>query len=503
MKKKLTKITCFLFIITITLLLILINNNENTYARDLSQEGNFSSTISYTTFSPIYIDDDTDFITYGFLGSGTAGDPYLIQDYHIQNLFGDAIHIQATTKHFKILDCLIENSRTAIVLFNIAPGTAIVEGNTIRNNERTFYYYEADLTAITNNIFQNNEYSMSLEYCESLTITHNTFTDTGINIFYESDPLHNPSTYTFDNNSIGPKPIGWFAGQDNFAISSSDYGQIFLISCSNVTVENQIIYRPLRGICIYDCSEIKAQNNNCGIDIIGTSNSEISNNLGKNKFLSISYSDFIFVHHNTMNNGFYNYNSNFITLTNNTCQGGLSGIYFDGCSSCSIRNNTISFSLESGLYLVWSNNMIVANNSIYFCDIYGIKLIEVTSSIFYFNLVHGCTSYAVTMDDLCQNNVIHHNTFLGNAATEGSQGYDDGTSNTWYDVGSNEGNYWDDGDPAVPYDINGAASSQDLFPLANPLHTPVTINEYPMLINWILCFILLGLSSIAIYMKRK
>ena len=80
--------------------------NSTNNIQILKQDLNLSS-ISY-----IYIDEDSDFIDYGFPGNGTLSDPYLLQDMTLSenSTTLSSIRIEDTTKYFIISN----NTITAI-----------------------------------------------------------------------------------------------------------------------------------------------------------------------------------------------------------------------------------------------------------------------------------------------------------------------------------------------------------------------------------------------------
>ena len=79
---------------------------------------------AYLPHSSIYIDNNGGFGINGYSGSGTAADPYLIENLHIDEASGDQIFIVNTTVHFNISSCLLEGSSDGwgILLENVTNG---------------------------------------------------------------------------------------------------------------------------------------------------------------------------------------------------------------------------------------------------------------------------------------------------------------------------------------------------------------------------------------------
>ena len=70
-------------------------------------------------------------------------------------------------------------------------------------------------------------------------------------------------------------------------------------------------------------------------------------------------------------------------------------------------------------------------------------------------------------------NVFYHNSFIDNTAVVGAlQVEDNGYNNTWYDVNTNEGNYYSDYIGFGSYPIPGTAYTEDPYPLDSRLVLP-------------------------------
>ncbi|MHA1203290.1 MAG: NosD domain-containing protein [Candidatus Heimdallarchaeaceae archaeon] len=94
-----------------------------------------------------------------------------------------------------------------------------------------------------------------------------------------------------------------------------------------------------------------------------------------------------------------------------------------------------------------------------------------------YNLLEKNLFYGVFLDSDCDENIIHHNNFVANNPGgifgSTSQACDHGTTNTWYDTETLEGNYWDDWSGTGSYSIAGEAEASDPFPQNELLNPPV------------------------------
>lgn len=492
-------INVFLLFLLFVLFLSISNVNQYTSSKIISKDDNYNP--NYTDHSPIIINSDDDFVTYGFSGSGTANDPYLIENYRISATYSEAISISSTTKCFVIQNCLLQDSIFGIYLTSIQADTGNISYNIFRRNDASIYVYNSDSVIISSNKFWDNAGHISVEYSSGMNITHNIMSHQGLHIFYETNPSVLFS-YNVFNNTVDSKPIGWFLNQENLTISTPDYGQIFLINCADSKIENQVMYKPTIGISVFAGENITIENNISGIIMTGVSDSLVLNNWGNTKYIAVCDSFSVNISENSMHHGIHTYYSHDIDITNNTIQGNFIGMYLDDCYSCNIINNTISFNDELSLYIVFSNNIIVANNTIYKSSIYGIKLIECSYIELFYNLIQECTEYGMYIDEFSSKNVIHHNSFYFNNIAGTSQAYDDGSDNTWFEISTNEGNYWSDWSTGN-YSIDGISGAEDPYPLITPIHDPTVISEFTINKGMIISFFILSLSFACLLLKKR
>lgn len=159
-------------------------------------------------------------------------------------------------------------------------------------------------------------------------------------------------------------------------------------------------------------------------------------------------------------------------IMENLCyQNTIKGISLYQTNDCTIVNNTLAESTE-GISLGTASDCTVANNTCANNLEYGIKLFDAQNNNLMYNTLVNNTEYGIYLRNIASKNKIHHNAFIDNNLLGTSQAEDEGSSNTWYDNESNEGNYWDDWSGIGSYQIGGPATSEDLYPLdAIPVFT--------------------------------
>lgn len=141
------------------------------------------------------------------------------------------------------------------------------------------------------------------------------------------------------------------------------------------------------------------------------------------------------------------------TISDNFCVGGMQGIHLNYADGCIIRANSIYDSNYQGINIRYSDSNVITYNRINKVKEHGIALIGTSSH----NVIH--------------HNILEENTWSDSYDIDGtpkgspsSQGYDEGSQNTWYDSESKQGNTWSDYFGVGSYQIDGPANSVDLYP---------------------------------------
>ena len=436
--------------------------------------------ISYTTREPIIIDSDDDFgpTGYNFPGAGLVSDPYIIDDFKIASQYETAIDISDTTVYFVIQNCLLEDSMLGIGVHSIAYGTAKIISNVIRNNKLGIYATNTEGAIFDENEFTNNEYSgLTFYRCADSIIANNTFTGSGI--VFDADPW-NPNlseclSYNVYNNQLDGKPIGWFDSLTSVSYTTSYYGQLFLIDCDDILIQNQYASKYTPGVELLFCTNAKLEDNECKIHIYGSSFINVTDNIFSGNFLLIGDSSEILAEGNDYSGDsfeLYCYNSFHLKIRNNKLGNNANnGLYLDECSHCLVESNVIRNCYESGIYMVFSDNILIKRNKIEKANVNGIRLGDSSNNEIAQNIIMDSLDYGINiiewMDGATMNS-IYQNIFINNNIA-GCQANDDsylllGTDNYWYNTSTELGNWWDDLSGSE-YSIDGTASYVDLFPL--------------------------------------
>jgi parallel beta-helix repeat protein len=292
--------------------------------------------------------------------------------------------------------------------------------NTFSNNTFGLIFYENYYNnSITDNKFiSNNYYGIYISASRDLYISNNSFTDDGIvlNGYYST---HWSSHSIDSSNVINGKPIIYWANRVGGMVPDGA-GQVFLVNCSGVSIENQNLNSALTGITLSYSTDIYIANNTIsknrvnGIEIISSLNNtiinnEISNNSGFGLFFY---------------GGWWWYDrigsDNNSVIANTISGNGNSGIYIGQGSNITIKGNVISNNTHNGINLAAnqdrnvggkiSENQIIRNfeNGI---EIYNLNDITIRNNTIAFNNHSGLEIRDFT--GIIENNLIHTNNECG------------------------------------------------------------------------------------------
>jgi len=370
MKNRFKKVIYFVF------LLIFLSSFLNS-----PKYGYGEKNVSLVPSGSILIENDADFISYGFPGNGDASNPFRIENLEINTTDQAGIYITGTTDHFIIQNCEIQADAYGIFIESVASGTATVFNNLCVNSMHGILSWSNDQIVIANNTCNNNNgYGIQVEFsskpviannscshntfgtliigCSSSEIANNTFIYDGFEFF--SGNLDNLVTTSFYNNKANNKPIGWFTNIDDGVFNESNYGQLFLINCSRAEISNQIIQGAITCISLFYCKNATVFDNTVenhdyegkGIVFNDSPNANITNN-------SCNY----FEH------GISIQESDLAKMENNNIKNCAFGIYVNSCDNIAIHDNIIGGFIPGNTYSdgiqVFGGYLRVYNNLFY------------------------------------------------------------------------------------------------------------------------------------------
>ena len=168
-----------------------------------------SSSLSYVSHEPITIDSDDDFVSIGCIGNGTVEDPYIIENFSVNNISASVgISIINVTKYFIIQHCRIEVDYRGIEILGLPDYICTIYNNTFISCSYGIFIAGTDYALIVQNTFTDNErHGIDISHSDNLLIDNNTFYDSlcAIYLFYSDDAIicNNTCSNSFDSTIIG------------------------------------------------------------------------------------------------------------------------------------------------------------------------------------------------------------------------------------------------------------------------------------------------------------
>jgi parallel beta-helix repeat protein len=287
------------------------------------------------------------------------------------------------------------------IRFDCSSNNSVTDNSITTNNTYgiSIEYYSQNNTITDNTITSNNYYGIFLNwYSDHNNISGNNFFNNGLWI----DQSFNNNV---KNNKVNGKPLVYLKDISNRVITE-DAGQVLLVNCKNITVENLDLSNTCVGIALFETNNSIIRNNVCSKNLVGiylwgsSKNTITDNNISNNSWNGILldswwyYSD-----NNTIMDNIISHNRWGIELSDSsrndiTCNTIINntyyGIFFHNSDNNHIKDNNIAFNIEAGVFLWSSSSNVLKENNI-------------ISNHFGIDLYHSCNR-----------NKILKNNFIGN-----------------------------------------------------------------------------------------
>lgn len=342
---------------------------------------------------------------------------------------GEGIRIDSSYNHFfeNIVDTPKDNIRIS------------GEYNTISENKimSDSMILLGDYNTILDNRITNNFHGIYFSESSDNIIKNNSFYKAGL--FFSDGTVKNNIVI---NNMMNDKPLIYLSNKSQ-QILDDPAGQIILVNCFNIKIQNQVIINTTVGIQIWDSNNCEFSNNTIssnfyGFYIYGSDNKVNNNSIIENYYDGIrQYGDYNTISNNLIlknSNGIYLYNSDKNTIVNNIIKNNHYSIQLDfSCDYNIIKNNTLTDNNFGSLRITGNKNIISMNNVS--SNKIGIYFSGMNNTISY-NYISK-NNLGIISQELTINNNIIFNNFLNNeeyAIDIGKNNWDNGKY----------GNYWSD-----------------------------------------------------------
>jgi parallel beta-helix repeat protein len=227
---------------------------------------------------------------------------------------------------------------------------------------------------IMNNTANTNSYGIYLLSSSNNTLSNNIFVNDGLFVDFSYKN-------TVENNTVNSKPLVYLEEALDYKVE--DAGQVILVNCENITVEN-----------------LELSNTSVGVTLLGTNNSKIMNNTANSN----------------NDDGIRLSSSSGNRLTGNTANfnSGASIWLSRSSNNNNLTENTVNSNNEYGIYLLWSNNNTLTKNTANANNEYGIYLFSSDNNNLTENTVNSNKKYGIYLSDFSDNNNLTKNTANAN-----------------------------------------------------------------------------------------
>ena len=461
-----------------------------------SENGSDSTIVQAATSNDYIFEVTADYVNIsGFTVKGATAYPkagiYLeadscnISNNNCSNNYNGIFFKDSTNNNISNNNCS-NNSNFGIRLWDSSNNS--ISNNNCSNNfcGIHLWWYSNNNIISNNNCSSNNWRGIYLSDSTNNKLTGNTMVENGIVI--EGYPLSHNINEIDESNMVNGKPVYYWKDIEG-GIIPDGAGQVILVNCTNICIENQNSHKSSIGIQLVFSSFITIRNNNCsnnhyGIRLWYSNNNSISNDNCSNN------DDGIFLYHSNNNNisnnncssndeGIYLQISNSNSISNNICSNNFQGIELWYANNNSVSNNNCSNNWR-GIYLQDSNNNSISNN-ICSNNSHGINLWDSNNNSISNNICSSKEWYDIDLWK-SNNNAIYLNDFMNkryNVRSFQSTNIWNSTEKITYTYKGNQytnylGNYWSDykesdtdnnGIGDSPYSID---SDKDNSPLMEP-----------------------------------
>ncbi|MHA2493999.1 MAG: right-handed parallel beta-helix repeat-containing protein [Candidatus Hodarchaeales archaeon] len=288
-----------------------------------------------TPYDPIVINNDTDFSTQGWTGSGASGDPYQLANLEIINTTFFGIDIRNTRAHFVINNSWIEGTTVGISLVNVSNGLIVSSTCTNHSLQGVSFLNSWNCTSRNNTIADCVTEGFWLEQSNETKILNNSIVNVGSAGIFFKDSVNN----TLSGNTIASAgQEGIYLEHTNYSAISSNivtndsWGAIKIRFSVNSTISNNTAFESGKYELYFSSNSTVAFNTlisaNSGIKLVESGNSSVSENV----------------------------------LTDSD------GIHLTNSSRCTVQNNNVSHSSARGIWLWYSANATIKGNLLTNCS---------------------------------------------------------------------------------------------------------------------------------------
>ena len=381
--------------------------------------------LNYTTSVPLYIDNDSDLVGNSSSGSGTAIDPYVIENLEIITTDTYGIYIRDTTVNFAIRNCFIEANIYGIYIYLAAERSVEIDNNILDDSPFGIRIIGSDYANITNNYCDGStSYGINVDTAAHALVKNNTCINGATGIYgtladycnYIDNKLHQNTEY-----GLRIVDSDYCNATENICYNNN-YAGIYVGSSTLTSIwDNECYDNSYHGIATFSDTNtditfnVLHDNTFNGIFIQFSVDGNIANNTvysNDGTGILIAQSTGTLIADNTLTNDGFRFNLSSLvdygtlSVSNNMVNGKQLGFYYD-------TDDTIfSSNIFGQLVLAACDNSVVKDLTISQTD-YAVALIGCDSTVVdncdFNNNVGGSVLLEGTMNCTVNNTLCNHN----------------------------------------------------------------------------------------------
>lgn len=264
-----------------------------------------------------------------------------------------------------------------------------IENNSISHCEEMGFALVSsiDTTIVENKIEESGRFGLYIAGSSNCTFTNNTLENGGYGVGWNNEAhwINN-----FSGNVINGKSLGYFIRTNNIEIDGSQFGQVFLVDCFNVSLRSGVFFNASVGVSLFSCTNCTIDNteitgNLYGVNVLESEATTLTNNALVNCGVRFDGADIrywtIDASGNTVNGKLFGYflnqenfvidgndygqlilvDSNHLSITNGTFDSVTVGFVAYSCINCSVEDASFVDNYLEGISLLGSNNCTFTN----------------------------------------------------------------------------------------------------------------------------------------------